>query len=864
LGTPGTYEFRVTVSDGDKEDSDTATVSVNDVNVKPDANLRASPSSIDEGQSVRLDASGSSDPDGSDGNLDYSWMVVRSPGGASPSTPSGERGDVTLGTPGTYEFRVTVSDGDKDDSDTAVITVGDVNIGPDADLQVSSSSINEGQSVGLDASGSSDPDGPTANLRYEWAVVQSPVGSVPTPNGQRGTVTLSNPGTYEFEVTVTDENGNGKSDTAMATVTVRSGNNSTRLDQSLICTDVDSPVCPADATTTTVRQDDDRAISWLRFRDLRKPINITWQFYTPSGDLYSTVETVGNEDGRYWETYRHWAWIEVAGTDAATMPGEWTVEVSVDGSLATTQEFTITNDTEGTGPVDGTQFQEASLSGVVTDRNDDPIPDAAVWAQQFTWGPSGSKRVTIQPNTNAAPGTAAYAEAVDDDSDSFVVRLQEFNVATGQYVTVDTDTATAAELLDYEFEEFADVSVVSNASQGFQLYDRTVNGEGTYTLEPVPAEDSQVDTQYSVQAVKYDAPFAGRQGNPGQAAVRPFTTDDADVVVPVDVTSSSDDLRVSELKAPQTATVTGQFEVEATIENVGTGAATDREVQYRFDIDDDNLIEPSEVVATQRVDVPAGGTVSVSFDVDAGSLGVSPAEFVHGVAVPSSQESVTSTLSLQPGPRDTPSVVVEDVTASPDGTTSAEIRVGSAPKNVLRYSVTVELGDTSVGRFTGLNTPLPVQTRNATQSNYTFRGVQFDGSISPGDRLGTLDIATDTTGTTSLDVTVHSLSYLEDGESHEYTDTIGRDGTLRVAETAFPDGIPGGTSDTPPTDTDGDGLVEDLDGDGQFTFVDVVELVFAIDTLAETDLSQAQTAALDHSNDGTVGFTDVIDLVFQL
>jgi hypothetical protein len=90
--------------------------------------------------------------------------------------------------------------------------------------------------------------------------------------------------------------------------------------------------------------------------------------------------------------------------------------------------------------------------------------------------------------------------------------------------------------------------------------------------------------------------------------------------------------------------------------------------------------------------------------------------------------------------------------------------------------------------------------------------------------------------------------------------------SLPLGARLFPDGIPGGTANLPPTDTDGDDLLEDVDGDGQFTFVDVIEFVFALQRgdYSTDALSSAQIDALDHDPDGRVTFTDLIDLVFEV
>jgi hypothetical protein len=91
-------------------------------------------------------------------------------------------------------------------------------------------------------------------------------------------------------------------------------------------------------------------------------------------------------------------------------------------------------------------------------------------------------------------------------------------------------------------------------------------------------------------------------------------------------------------------------------------------------------------------------------------------------------------------------------------------------------------------------------------------------------------------------------------------------GSLPLGERLFPNGVPGSSTGLPPIDDDGDGLLEDVTGDGRFSFEDVIEFVFSIqrNPAAYDSLSAAQTDALDHSDDGRVSFTDVIDLVFEL
>jgi PKD repeat protein len=197
------------------------------------------------------------------------------------------------------------------------------------------------------------------------------------------------------------------------------------------------------------------------------------------------------------------------------------------------------------------------------------------------------------------------------------------------------------------------------------------------------------------------------------------------------------------------------------------------------------------------------------------------------------------------------------------------------PDGLSSVGVTARLDNGSVADLAAVR-PGAVGVENGTASGFTIDARSRDSvtltasdvgdAVGPGEGPVTVARLTangTTAGETDLNVTVGSVT----DDAGTGVATGAHDGVVRVRSgpvALFPNGVPGGTTDRPPTDVDGDGTFEDLDGDGQFTFVDVIEFVFAIDTLVGTDLSQAQTAALDHSDDGAVGFTDVVDLVFQL
>jgi len=139
----------------------------------------------------------------------------------------------------------------------------------------------------------------------------------------------------------------------------------------------------------------------------------------------------------------------------------------------------------------------------------------------------------------------------------------------------------------------------------------------------------------------------------------------------------------------------------------------------------------------------------------------------------------------------------------------------------------------------------------------TARGADLANTIgSTSDQLVLYEVTFQ--GTVSSDdvsLTVHDL---EDNNG-DSIDTSGV--TLDVqqpGEPPFSGGVPGVGAENAPTDIDGDGKFEDVNGDGETDFNDAVDLAFA-DT---TQLSEEQAAALDFDGDGDVDFSDAVELAF--
>jgi photosystem II stability/assembly factor-like uncharacterized protein len=158
------YTFSLIVNDGTVDSPvDQVVITVKQVNKAPVTDA-GTDQSVNEGETVSLDGSASSDPDRN--LLTYKWtvpvgIILSSNTAAKPTFTAP---DVTANT--NYTFLLVVNDGTIDSPvDQVVITVENVNKAPIANSGTGQS-VNEGETVTLDGSASSDPDGNP--LTYKW------------------------------------------------------------------------------------------------------------------------------------------------------------------------------------------------------------------------------------------------------------------------------------------------------------------------------------------------------------------------------------------------------------------------------------------------------------------------------------------------------------------------------------------------------------------------------------------------------------------------------------------------------------------------------------------------------------------------
>ncbi len=200
----GVYTVTLTVTDNNGlMDSDTAIMDITTGLISPVANIQPDTQTIPVGGTANLDASSSTDADGT--IVNYVWDF------GDGTTGSGVTASHVYPTMGTYTVTLTVTDNNGlMDSDTAIVIVTTGLIPPIADAGIDRSVV-VGNSINFDGSGSTDADGTIVNYQWDFG------------DGNTGTGVNTNHiylaiGTYTVTLTVTDNDGLQDTDTAIITV----------------------------------------------------------------------------------------------------------------------------------------------------------------------------------------------------------------------------------------------------------------------------------------------------------------------------------------------------------------------------------------------------------------------------------------------------------------------------------------------------------------------------------------------------------------------------------------------------------------------------------------------------------------------
>ncbi len=183
-------------------------------NQPPTANA-GSNQAVQVGQTVQLNGSGSSDPEGH--LLTYSWTITSRPSGSTAALTNSTTVNPTFvpDAAGTYTVQLVVNDGTQNSAPaTVTITAAPApNLPPVANAGPNQS-VSVGATVTLDGSGSSDPE--RHALTYSWTLPTRPTGSTATltnPTSVHPTFVADVAGNYVAQLVVNDGTQNSAPDT---------------------------------------------------------------------------------------------------------------------------------------------------------------------------------------------------------------------------------------------------------------------------------------------------------------------------------------------------------------------------------------------------------------------------------------------------------------------------------------------------------------------------------------------------------------------------------------------------------------------------------------------------------------------------
>ncbi|SDF99737.1 alkaline phosphatase PhoX [Halorientalis regularis] len=201
-------------------------------------------------------------------------------------------------------------------------------------------------------------------------------------------------------------------------------------------------------------------------------------------------------------------------------------------------------------------------------------------------------------------------------------------------------------------------------------------------------------------------------------------------------------------------------------------------------------------------------------------------------------------------------VDVESAALSQNATGEVDLTVSSLPKGFSGARLTVSTSDDGVANITGgaYNDALGLTAEPKLAADgqaAELRVADLDGEIQPGAQnvtLGTLELEAAGTGTTDLQIDVHNMD-AEDGSEIDVQERMGMVVT-------GPPGLGLGPAGSAPTDPDGDGKYEDVNGNGRLDYADI-ELLFEN---LDSDAVTMNVEAYDFNDNGKIDYDDVVEL----
>jgi len=234
-------------------------------------------------------------------------------------------------------------------------------------------------------------------------------------------------------------------------------------------------------------------------------------------------------------------------------------------------------------------------------------------------------------------------------------------------------------------------------------------------------------------------------------------------------------------------------------------------------------------------------------------------EYVTERSAPARTDAEFTVKAGEPGLQPNPPRVFADAVAVGNGKTgTARLKARWLSEGLSGGTMTVSLSDPGVATVTGasVDDAFGVSETDvaADGSSVTLRFADIDTNVQPvvggvDVPLAEVELRGDATGTTDLEVTVDRLDE-EDGTTPEAETNMG---VLIVG----PPPVGGGRA---PTDLDGDGYFEDVNGNGRLDYDDITTLFDGF----ESDAVRLNEAAYDFNENGQLDYDDVVTLYEEI